>query len=103
MLIDKLTLKDLEIFRHLEENLSLFDLLDRTITTGGKLNLEYRFKNPLSDVNQILKIQKTVSFLSQDQRKWKLPFSDRMMKSLENYITSNIDPVTRISKKESLN
>ena len=93
MLIDKLTLKDLEIFKPSEENLSLFDLLDRTITSGGRFNLEHKFNNPLTDINQIRTVQETVSFISQDERKWKLPFSDRMMKSLENYITCNIDPV----------
>jgi len=33
MLIDKLTFKDLEIFKLSEENIGLFNLLDRTITT----------------------------------------------------------------------
>jgi len=98
MLADKLTLKDLEIFRASDENISLFDLLDRTITAGGKFNLEHRFRNPLKDINQILTVQEAVLLISHDERRWKLPFSDRIMKSLENYISSNIDPVTGSAK-----
>jgi len=102
MLIDKLTLKDLEIFRPSEENLSLFDLLDRTVTAGGKFNLERRFRNPLPDLNQIRNVQQTVVSVSRDERKWKLPFSDRTMKSLEYYFSSNIDPVRSESELDIL-
>lgn len=93
MQFDKETIKDLEIFRSSEDGASIFDILDRTITTGGKYRLHDRFIQPLSDINQIQEIQDTVFFLSKHLEDWKYPFSNNMMKSLENYVSSNIEPV----------
>lgn len=93
MQVDKQTYKDLEIFISPEEGKSIFDILDSTITTGGKYRLREKFLNPSSEIKQILSIQEVVSFLSVHLDVWKYPFTDERMKSLERYTSSNIDPI----------
>jgi DNA mismatch repair ATPase MutS len=44
MVADKQTLKDLEIFRTSEEGLSLFALLNNSVTSGGVIALKRNLK-----------------------------------------------------------
>lgn len=93
MIIDYQTLNDLEIFRVAEDGASLFDTLDKTTTAGGKYLLRQKYQNPLSSKEQICATQQTVAFLSERLHQWQFPFSDSSLKSIDNYITSNINPV----------
>jgi DNA mismatch repair ATPase MutS len=84
MVVDKQTLKDLEIFKASEDGLSIFDLLDKTVTSGGKYILEQKFKKPLASIGQIMQVQDAIAYLSENNDNWMLPFSDSIIKSLEN-------------------
>lgn len=101
MFADKQTLKDLEIFKGSEEGLSLFAMLDNTVTSSGSYCLEKRFKNPLTSVIHIIQVQDAIEFLVKNSHNWGLPFSDSSIKSLENYATCNINPL-RTSSRVSL-
>ena len=63
MLADAKTLRDLEIFHSRDEGPSVFELLDRTKTDGGRLALRHRFENPLDDAQDIRDVQEAVRFL----------------------------------------
>lgn len=102
MQTDLQTLKDLEIFRASDNGLSVFEMLDRTITRGGKNRLEERFKQPLNTVLQINETQETVKYLADHMEEWKFPVSDQKMQSLDRYISSNIDAIETRSKTGSL-
>lgn len=101
MQIDKQTLKDLEIFKSSDGGMSLFEILDKTVTSGGRYRLREKFENPLNEIKQIKEVQETVSFLAGQLEKGTFPFSETMMKSLENYVSSNIDPIKPGSKTQT--
>ncbi len=93
MQVDKQTFRDLEVFTSPDEGVCLFDLLNKTTTTGGKFALREKFLNPLGEIEKIRLVQDAVSYLSQNTDHWKLPFNDEKMRSLERYASSNIDPI----------
>jgi DNA mismatch repair ATPase MutS len=102
MQIDKQTLKDLEIFKTSDGGMSLFEILDKTVTSGGRYRLREKFENPLNDIKQIKEVQETVSLIAGQLERWTFPFSETMMKSLENYVSSNIDPIKPGSRAQLL-
>lgn len=63
MFTDGKTLRDLEIFRSRDEGPSVFELLDRTTTDGGKLALRRRFEDSLDGAESIRDVQLAVCFL----------------------------------------
>jgi DNA mismatch repair ATPase MutS len=63
MQIDAKTLRDLEIFHSRDGGPSVFELLDRTKTNGGRAALRRRFENPLAEVQRIRDVQEAVRFL----------------------------------------
>lgn len=103
MVIDKQTLRDLEILSTQAEGNCIFEKLNRTQTSGGKQNLKHRFLNPCKSIQEIQKTQETVRFLRKNPTVWKIPFNDLFLKSIELYITSNIEPVRHYNGFFALN
>jgi len=95
MIIDKLTLKDLEVFRSDENTATLFDFIDKTKTAGGSYCLRQKFLNPPATFDELKIEQEAVRFFSEmaGSSKLKLPFTSHQMKSLEEYIGSNINVI----------
>jgi len=95
MVIDKQTLKDLEIFKSDENAVTLFGFIDKTRTAGGSYCLRQKFLNPPDTFNELKKQQEAVRFFSEtgSLSNLELPFNSHQMKSLEEYISSNINVV----------
>jgi DNA mismatch repair ATPase MutS len=95
MVIDKQTLKDLEIFKSDENAVTLFGFIDKTRTAGGSYCLRQKFLNPPGIFNELKKQQEAVHFFSEmgNSSNLELPFNSHQMKSLEEYISSNINVV----------
>ncbi len=95
MLTDKQTLKDLDIFRSDENTLSIFSLTDKTVTAGGSYRLRQKFLDPPGTISQLIKQQEAVRFFSESEslKNFKFPFNTQRLKSLEEYVSSNINVV----------
>ncbi|RLD51791.1 MAG: hypothetical protein DRJ05_18070, partial [Bacteroidetes bacterium] len=96
--IDRQSLIELEIISENERTPSLFDLLNKTQTTGGKDKLRKIFLNPLADFVKIKQRQEIVRFISEEQQTWILPFNSKIMDQIEYYYFLNIDPVVSSNK-----
>ena len=96
--IDRQSLLELEIISENDRGLSLFDLLNKTQTTGGKDKLRQIFLNPLADIEKIKQRQKIVKFISQEQQTWILPLTSKIMDQIEYYYFLKIDPVVSNNK-----
>ncbi len=99
--IDRQSLLELEIISENERGLSLFDLLNKTQSTGGKDKLRKIFLNPTCDIETITERQKIVRFLSEKEKPWKFPLNEKIMDHVEYYYFLNIDPV--VSRHKLIN
>ena len=63
MVVDRHTLKDLEIFTAQDGGPGLFDRLDRTNTRGGAAALRRRFHEPRASVQEIVRVQRSIRFI----------------------------------------
>ena len=102
MKIDKQTLNDLEIFKTEDGEIAVFDLIDKTTTSGGRNKLREKLLNPLQNIALLLDQQETIRYLAEYPDKLILPFASRHMKALEEYVSSNINPVVDKSMLESV-
>lgn len=93
MNIDSHTLKDLEIFRTEDKGISVYDFLFKTQTTGGEFRLREKFRHPPASLKSMLEHQETIAFLVKNIRLFYLPYNDHQMKSLEEYLSTNIEVV----------
>jgi len=93
MNIDSQTLKDLEIFKTEEKGISVYDFLFKTQTTGGEFRLREKFRHPPTSLKSVLEHQETIVFLVNNIRLFYLPYNDHQMKSLEEYLSTNIEVV----------
>lgn len=90
---DRQTLSELEIFRDDTSGMNIFDLLDRTVTDGGKDNLKLQFQNPFNAASEITAMQDVLKAISTDIEKWQIPFTKKMMDMVEVYYFSKSDTV----------
>jgi DNA mismatch repair protein MutS len=90
---DRQTLSELEIYRDDTTGMNIFDLLDRTVTSGGKDNLKILFQNPFNTASDILEVQDVLKVICKDVEKWKIPFTKKMMDLVEVYYFSKSDTV----------
>lgn len=102
MRIDKQTLRDLGIFTAEEDGFSVFELIDKTKTTGGKYRLRDMMLNPPDGLTKLKKQQDTLKYLAEKKQNLILPFSDFQMKSLETYLSTNIDIITNTGFLQSI-
>jgi len=98
---DRQTLQELEIIHSDDRRMSVFSILNKTVTTGGKDKLRKRFLNPEYDLNNIKKTHEAVKYILNNQTGWKFQFTKKMMDQLEFYYFLNIDPV--VSKYDFVN
>ncbi|RPH26460.1 MAG: hypothetical protein EHM93_19615 [Bacteroidales bacterium] len=91
--VDRQTLAELEIYNDNSSSLNIFDILDRTITTGGKDNLKLQFQNPFITQAEIVAMQDTLKTISNDIEKWQIPFTKKMMDMVEVYYFSKSETV----------
>jgi DNA mismatch repair protein MutS len=97
MLIDKQTLKDLEIFKTEEGTMAVFDFIDKTKTAGGKYRLREMFLHPPDNLQGVKDYQQSVRYLTENSTHFNMPFTDRQLKSLEAYLSTNIEVVKKNS------
>jgi DNA mismatch repair protein MutS len=90
---DRQTLTELEIYSDNSSNLNIFDLLDRTTTTGGKDNLKIQFQNPFNSASEIIAMQDVLKTISSNLEAFQLPFTKQMMDKVEVYYFSKSDTV----------
>jgi DNA mismatch repair ATPase MutS len=99
--IDRQTLQELEIINSDDRRISVFSVLNKTATTGGKDKLRKIFLNPEYDIETIRERQEAVSYITSNSIGWKFQFPKKLMDQLEFYYFLNIDPV--VSKYDFVN
>lgn len=83
---DKQTLDDLNLTGKYKSG-SIFNLFNKTKTTGGEKLLEQLFRSPLTDVDEINKRIKTLRYF-QDKAVF-FPLNDAEVNLLENYLSTS--------------
>src|SRR6188508_61101 len=89
---DKTTLSDLSIFNY-EEEFSVFNKLNLTITSNGKNQLKKNLSTPLTSVEAINGIQQTLQLIINQERDWPTQISNGTIKVVERFYETNIDPL----------
>ncbi len=91
--VDRQTLSELEIFRENASGMNIFELLDRTVTSGGNDNLKIQFQNPFTTASEIIAMQDVLKVISKNIEKWQIPFTKKMMDTVEVYYFSKSETV----------
>jgi DNA mismatch repair protein MutS len=89
---DKTTLTDLSIFNH-EEEFSVFNKLNLTITSNGKEQLKKNLAIPLPSVDAISGIQQTLQLIIKQEKIWPTQVTNGTIKVVERFYETNIDPL----------
>ena len=90
MEIDKTTLTDLAIF-NAEEEFSIFNYLDQTLTSNGKEQLRKTLRTPSNSIEDINGIQQTLQLILQKQQLWPKQISNGSIMVVERFYDANID------------
>lgn len=93
LIVDHQSLSELELFHDNSKGISIFDMLNRTVTTGGKDNFTILFSNPSRKASEIITVQEVIKFLANNLEGWKIPFTKQLMDQVEVYYFSKTDPV----------
>jgi DNA mismatch repair ATPase MutS len=93
VLIDEITLRDLELFRTRDGRAGVFQTLDLTKTSGGSRALRSRFESPMSDPTQIREIQSGVRFLQSHRIRFSLDVDS--IREVRRYLDSDWDVGSR--------
>lgn len=89
--IDRKTLEELEILSDNSNSPSIFGMLDRTITRGGKDKLRAIFLEPLGNARTIVSRQDSIRWMSQNPDITKPPFTQALTDKLEVYYFSKAE------------
>jgi DNA mismatch repair protein MutS len=92
MKIDRQTLRDLEVFEAPPGGRSVFELLDRTRTAGGRRRLRQRLAEPPAALADVLRAQEAVRFLAAHPGIAEVEADDALLKEVEGYLDSNYAP-----------
>lgn len=94
--VDAQTTRDLDIFPRAEGEPSVFSLLDRTRTNGGRKALARMLISGQIDLPTILRRHEAIRFFADPARRerWTLRSSDRSVAHVERYIDSYVPPLT---------
>jgi DNA mismatch repair protein MutS len=92
MEIDKTTLADLIIFDR-EDEFSIFNKINFTVTARGKEQLRSNLINPLTDIGSINNAQQTVLFIKNNKANWPLIISNGTVMVIEKFFESHIDAI----------
>ena len=90
--IDQTTLNDLSIFNH-EEEFSLFNKLNLTITTGGKLQMRHNLSTPLNSIESIQGVQQTLQHIIKHQSDWPQRISNGTIMVVERFYDATLDDI----------
>ncbi|HPV57560.1 MAG TPA: hypothetical protein PKW61_10565, partial [Tenuifilaceae bacterium] len=85
---DRQTLTELEIFRDDKSGFNIFDLIDKTVTSGGRDFLKNQFQNPYTNADDIRNMQDALKAIIAEPAKFTVPFSKELMDSIEVYYFS---------------
>lgn len=89
MKIDSQTARELEFFQRTNGSLTIFDLIDKTLTKDGRARLQHKIINPMSSIKDILATQDSIRFLMCQSMEWSFPFTQGDFDWLQNYLNSN--------------
>ncbi|MEO6674201.1 MAG: DNA mismatch repair protein MutS [Ginsengibacter sp.] len=89
---DKTTLRDLSVFDH-EEECSIFQKLDLTLTVGGREKLKYIFSKPLTSAEEINDVQHTLRLIIKNKESWPETISNGTMIMVQKFYESSIDTI----------
>jgi DNA mismatch repair protein MutS len=92
MEIDKTTLADLIIFDR-EDEFSIFNKINFTVTARGKEQLRSNLLNPLTDIASINNTQQTIVFIKNNKANWPLIISNGTVMVIEKFFDSHIDAI----------
>ena len=90
MEIDKTTLADLVIFDR-EDEFSIFNKINFTVTSRGKEQLKKNISSPLPDIESIKNVQQTLLYILGKKEKWPTIISNGTIMVVERFYESNID------------
>jgi DNA mismatch repair protein MutS len=92
MEIDKTTLADLVIFDR-EDEFSIFNKINFTVTSRGKEQLRKNLLNPLVDIASIQNVQQTILAIKNNISKWPLLISNGTIMVVERFYEAQIDAI----------
>jgi len=92
MEIDKTTLADLVIFDS-EDEFSVFNKINFTLTSRGKEQLKKNISSPLPNIESIKNVQQTLLYILGKKEKWPKIISNGTLMVVERFYESNITPV----------
>jgi DNA mismatch repair protein MutS len=92
MEIDKTTLTDLVIFDR-EDEFSVFNKINFTITSRGKEQLRYNLLNPLADIAAVQNVQQTICYVKDKKENWPHIITNGTLMVVEKFFESQIDPI----------
>jgi DNA mismatch repair protein MutS len=92
MEIDKTTLADLVIFDR-DEEYSIFNAINFTITTRGRDQLEQNLLEPLPNITQIEQVQKTIQLIGNKENDFTKLISNGTLMVIERFYDANIDAI----------
>jgi len=92
MYIDKTTLSDLSVF-NLQDDSSLFYLIDYTTTSEGKSELIKILHHPLNNLAEIQDVQEILKQISERFDRWPDEISNGTLMVIEKFFDDNPDPI----------
>ncbi|TAD85408.1 MAG: DNA mismatch repair protein MutS [Bacteroidetes bacterium] len=94
MLVDKTTLSDLAIF-HAEEEQSIFNLFNHTVTNEGRYWLKHLLAHPHGNLQAILDTQATIRVIAERHAQWPTAISNGTIMVIEKIYESQIDALPK--------
>jgi DNA mismatch repair protein MutS len=94
MVVDNITLEDLSIF-HAEEDQSVFNTLNYTLTNGGRHWLRHLLSTPYSDLKSIIETQQTLQLIIKHHDSWPRLVSNGTIMVIERFYESQVDEMPR--------
>ena len=89
---DKTTLADLEIFNR-EDELSVFNKINFTLTSRGKEQLHKNLSVPLTDLTAIKNVQQIILLIKKSKLKWPVTISNGTVMVVESFYETTFDPI----------
>lgn len=93
MEIDKTTLTDLNIFDR-EDEFSVFNKINCTLTGRGKEQLYKNLTTPLPDIAAIKEVQQTIQYIINKKNDWPIFITNGTIMVVERFYESSIDPIS---------
>ena len=93
MQIDNQTFVDIDFFLS-DESICVFDFIDKTITSEGKSKLRNIFTSPPNNFAKLKARQRVIQRLTLQTDTLKLPLKEYQLKSIQEYLDSNINIIT---------